>query len=264
MGVIFEAHFGLLTAAELPAEISEIGDDWAGTLASKRQKVHTNLRRVIADEDDYLTKIVDRSNAGYEEFIGTDHPDYNEIMLKRAVKMPGSATDWINNVDSAFAEGGDFEANVTANKQKFLNKAKVILRVVGDSDKIYGPVQKLSIALDGKKSILDAMVDSNKDHVITEDTLKRFFVDKGFKTSVVKFVNQALSYVVYALDSGKYDDAWIETNIAAKYNNLLAAMVNANTVNSELDPANCSITIEKDATTGRWGVKLVEATPDTA
>ena len=137
----------------------------------------------------------------------------------------------------------------------------MILRIVGDKDKVYGAIPKLSFALDGKKALLEEILNDTYDHLITSTDLKRFFVKKQYKTSVVSLINEALAYVVYAVDAG-YDDAWITSNIANVYNPLIAGMINANTVNSELDPANSSITIEKDSTTGRWGIKLVEATPE--
>jgi len=261
MGEIYSVHFGVLNLGELPSEISEIGDDWETTFKGKRQKILTNLSRVVPDEATYKTVIVDRSNVGYEEFIGTDHPDYNKIMLKRKTKMPARAADYITNRNNAFAEGGAFELGIAQNKGAFMNNVKVILRVVGDKDKVYGAVPKLSYALDGKKAILESLLNDTYDHLITSTDLKRFFVKKSFKTSVVALVNEALAYVVYAIDAG-YEDDWITANIANVYNPMIAAMINANTVNPDLDPANCSITIEKDATTGRWGVKLVEATPE--
>ncbi len=260
MATIYEVHLGVLTLGELPTEVSEIGDDWETTFKGKRSKIITNLQRVIADESDYNEIIVNRSNAGYEQFIGTDHPDYNKIMLKRKTKMPARASDYITNRNNAFAEGGAFESGVTANKGAFMNNVKVILRVVGDKDKVYGAVPKLGIALDGKKSILEALLNDTYDHLITSTDLKRFFVKKSFKTTVVALVNEALAYTVYSIDAG-YDDSWIQTNVADVYNPLIAAMINANTVNPDLDATACAITIEKDATTGRWGVKLVEATP---
>ena len=262
MAEIYEVHFGVLNLGELPSEVSEIGDDWETTFKGKRQKILTNLSRVVPDEASYKTVIVDRSNEGYKEFIGEDHPDFDRIMLKRLTKMPARASDYITNRNNAFAEGGDFEEGITRNKGAFLNNLKVILRVVGDKDKVYGAVPKLSYALDGKKKILESLLNDTYDHLITSTDLKRFFVKKSFKTTVVALVNEALAYVVYAIDAG-YDDDWITNNIANVYNPLIGAMINANTVNSELDPANCKIEIVKDSTTGRWGVKLVEATPTT-
>ena len=260
MAEIYSVHFGVLNLGELPSEISEIGDDWETTFKSKRAKILTNLQRVVPDESTYRSVIVDRSNEGYASFISESHPDFNKIMLKRKTKMPARASDYIANRDAAFVEGGDFETGITANKGAFMNNVKVILRVVGDRDKVYGAIPKLSFALDGKKELLEEILNDTYDHLITSTDLKRFFVKKAFKTSVVAIANEALAYVVYAIDAG-YDDTWITSNIADVYNPLLAAMINASTVNSELDPTACSITIEKDATTGRWGIKLVEATP---
>ena len=253
-------HFGVLNLGELPSEISEIGDDWETTFKAKRAKILTNLQRVVPDEASYRSVIVDRSNEGYAAFISESHPDFNKIMLKRKTKMPARASDYLTNRDAAFAEGGDFEAGITENKGAFMNNVKVILRVVGDRDKVYGAIPKLSFALDGKKELLEEILNDTYDHLITQTDLKRFFVKKAFKTSVVAIANEALAYVVYATDAG-YDDSWITSNIANVYNPMLAAMINENTVNSELDPTACSITIEKDSTTGRWGIKLVEATP---
>jgi len=260
MATIYEVHFGVLNLGELPSEVSEIADDWETTFKSKRAKILTNLQRVVPDEASYRSKIVDRSNEGYSQFISTDHPDYNKIMLKRVVKMPARASDYITNRDAAFAEGANFEQGITQNKGAFMNNVKVILRIVGDKDKVYGAIPKLSFALDGKKELLEEILNDTYDHLITSTDLKRFFVKKQYKTSVVSLINEALAYVVYAIDAG-YDDTWITSNIANVYNPLIAAMINANTVNSELDYSSCSITIEKDSTTGRWGIKLVEATP---
>ena len=261
MAEIYSVHFGVLNLGELPSEISEIADDWETTFKGKRQKILTNLSRVIPDEATYRSTIVDRSNEGYAEYISESHPDYNRIMLKRMVKMPARAADYITNRDAAFSEGGEFEAGIARNKGAFMNNVKVILRVVGDKDKVYGAIPKLSYALDGKKELLEGILNDTYDHLITSTDLKRFFVKKSFKTSVVAIANEALAYIVYAIDAG-YDDTWIETNLASVYNPMLAAMINSNTVNSELDPTACSITIEKDSTTGRWGIKLVEATPE--
>jgi len=261
MATIYEVHFGVLNLGELPSEISEIGDDWETTFKGKRTKVITNLQRVVPDEDAYNKVIVSRSNEEYGKFISESHPDYHKIMLKRKIKMPARATDYITNRNNAFAEGGAFENGVTANKNAFMNNVKVILRIVGDKDKVYGAIPKLSFALDGKKGLLEEILNDTYDHLITSTDLKRFFVKKQFKTSVVSIINEALAYTVYAIDAG-YDDTWITTNIANVYNPLIAAMINSNTVNSELDPTACSITLEKDSTTGRWGIKLVEATPE--
>jgi len=260
MAEIYNVHLGLLVDTELPSEVSEIADDWETTFKGKRSKILTNLSRVVPDESAYVEKIVNRSNTGYAEFIRTDHPDYDKIMLKRVTKMPARASDYIANRNNAFAEGGDFEEGVTKNKSAFATNVRVILRAVGDKDKMYGAVPKLSLALDGKKSLFEELIVEGVDHPVTTTDLKKFFVKKSFKASVVAIVNEALVYIAYALDAG-YEDTWIQTNIADKYNPMIAAMINANTVNTELDPSASSITIEKDSTTARWGVKLVEATP---
>jgi len=260
MAEIYAVHFGVLNLGELPSEVSEIGDDWETTLKAKRAKIFTNLSRVVPDESAYNSVIVERSNEGYGQFISESHPSYDKIMLKRKIKMPARASDYITNRNAAFEEGGDFEAGVTESKGAFTTNVKVILRIVGDKDKVYGAIPKLSFALDGKKALLESILNDTYDHLITSTELKTFFVKKQYKTSVVSLINEALAYVVYAVDAG-FDDSWIQSNIADKYNPLIAAMINANTVNSELDPATSSIIIEKDSTTGRWGVKLVEATP---
>jgi len=260
MAEIYRVHFGILQEGELPSDISEIQTDWQNTFKGKASKIITNLQRVIPDESAYNDKIVDRGNAGYTDFLGSDHPRLNKILLKRKVKMPKAASDYLTNRDAAFEAGGAFETGVDGAATRFLNNLKVILRVVGDKDKIVGAVPKLTLALQGRASLLADLIDETRDHVVTSTELKEFFIDKKFVTPAVSLVNECLSYVVYATDSG-YDDTWIETNIVTNYNTLLQAMVNASMVNSELDPTACAIEIKKDPTTGRWGVELVEATP---
>jgi len=266
MAEIYQVHLGVLNLGELPSEISEIGDDWETTFKGKRSKIITNLSRVVPDETAYKDVIVNRSNEGYKEFIGTDHPDYNKIMLKRMTKMPARASDYITHRDQAFQEGGDFEAGITENKNAFMNNVKVILRVVGDKDKIWGAVAKLGLLLEGKKALFEEKLNSTFDHLITSTELKKFFVYKSFKATCVAIVNEALSYVVYAMDAG-YDDTWIETNIANAYNPLLEKLCVSGIINEELAPydpstgAGSIIKIEKDSTTGRWGVLVREETP---
>jgi len=267
MAEIYKVHLGVLNLGELPSEITEIGDDWETTFKGKRQKIITNLSRVVPDETAYKEVIVNRSNEGYKEFIGTDHPDYNKIMLKRMTKMPARASDYITHRDEAFAEGGDFEKGITENKDAFMNNVKVILRVVGDKDKIWGAVAKLGLLLDGKKALFEEKINTTYDHLITSTDLKRFFAYKSFKASCVALVNEALAYVVYAIDTG-YDDDWITNNIANVYNPLLEKMCVSGIINPDLAPydpttgAGSIIRIEKDSTTGRWGVLVREETPE--
>jgi len=259
MATIYEVHLGILLASEIPADFDEVRDDWEATLKGKRGKIITNLQRTVPDEDAYLDVIVDRSNAGYGEFIGTDHPRFDEISLKRELKMEKAKSDYIANRDSAFEEGGDFEGGVTKNKEKFRRNAIVTWMITGDKDKIYGLVPKAKYILRGKKSLFDA-VKGTMDHVINETELKPFFKYPRYVPSVVATINKWMTHVAYAILNEK-DDSYIETKIASKGNSELAGYVNSAMLNPDLDPAGCSITIEKDATTGRWGVKIVEATP---
>ena len=260
MAEIYNVHLGILNLGELPSEVSEIGDDWEITFKGKREKILTNLQRVVPDEDAYKEIIVNRSNAGYAEFVSESHPDYNKIMLKRKVKMPARASDYITNRNNAFAEGGDFEEGITNSKNAFLNNVKIILRVVGDRDKIVGAIPKAKLVLLGKKALFDEVKSDTYDHIIKSTELKPFFKYRRTLATVVATLNYYLSYVVYAVDAG-YDDTWIQDNIVNDANAELASYVNADLVNPDLDPANCKIEITKDTTTGRWGVHIVEATP---
>ena len=260
MAEIYNVHLGVLNLGELPSEISEIGDDWENTFKGKRQKIITNLSRVVPDEDAYKDIIVKRSNEGYAEFVSPTHPDYNKIMLKRKVKMPARASDYITHRNEAFQEGGAFEQGITNNKDAFMNNVKVILRVVGDKDKIVGAIPKAQLILLGKKALFEEVKNDTYDHVITSTELKPFFKYRRTIATIVATLNYYLSYVVYAIDAG-YDDTWIENNIVNDANAELASYVNANLINPDLDPANSKIEITKDATTGRWGIHIVEATP---
>jgi len=260
MAVIYEVHLGLLSQAEIPTDFDEVRDDWNTALKSKRQKILTNLQRTIPDEDSYLDKIVSRSNKGYGEFIGTGHERYDEIMVKREIKMTKAKSDYITNRNNAFTEGGAFDLGVDAQKEAFRRNAVVIWMVVGDRDKIYGAIPKLKYALRGKKSLLEDVLTTDKDHLVTDTELKPFFKYPRYIPSVVSVVNKWLSMVAYGVLAGWSDDD-INTKIASKGNNELAGFVNSAMLNPDLDPANCKIELTKDATTGRWGVHFVEATP---
>jgi len=260
MAVIYEVHFGLLLQSEIPEDFAKVGDDWNSTLKSKRAKIIENLQRVVPDEDAYLSKIVDRSNKGYAEFIGTGHERYDEIMVKREIKMTKAKSDYITNRNNAFAEGGDFEKGVDANKEAFKRNAVVTWMVTGDRDKIYGAIPKLKYALRGKKALLEGVITSDKDHLITSTELKPFFKYPRYVPSVVASCNKWLTHVAYAVLAGWSDDD-INNKIASKGNAELAGFINSSMLNPDLDPANCKLEIKKDATTGRWGIYFVEATP---
>jgi len=259
MGVIYDVHLGLLSEAELPTRFDEVRDDWKNTLKGKRDKIKTNLEAVIPDESAYVSKIVDRSNTEYSEFIGTTHPRYDEIMLKREIKMEASKSDYITNRTNAFAEGGDFEKGVEDGAGKFRRGAVIIWMVTGDRDKIYGCVPKARYVLLGKQAILEELI-GTPDHLITNTELKPFFKYRRYVPSVVASINKWLTYVAYALKAG-WSDSDIDSKIASKANNELAGYVNSAMMNPDLDPANSTIKIEKDASTGRWGVRITEATP---
>ena len=260
MGVIYDVHLGLLSEAELPTRFDEVRDDWETTLKSKRAKIINNLKAVIPDESAYVSKIVDRSNTEYSEFIRSDHPRYDEIMLKRQIKMESAKSDYITNRDNAFAEGGKFETRVSERKQFFRRNAVIIWMVTGDRDKIYGCVPKARYALLGKQAILEELVTS-ADHLITNTELKPFFKYRRYVPSVVATINKWLTYVAYALKAG-WSDADIDSKIATKANDELAGYVNSAMMNPDLDPTTSAIKIEKDASTGRWGVRITEATPE--
>ena len=259
MGVIYDVHLGLLSEAELPTRFDEVADDWMNTLKAKRAKIINNLKAVIPDEAAYISKIVDRSNTEYSNFIRSDHPRYDEIMLKRQIKMEAAKSDYITNRDAAFEEGGKFETQVTARKQFFRRNAVIIWMVTGDRDKIYGPTPKARYALEGKKAILEELITS-ADNLITNTELKPFFKYRRYVPSVVATINKWLTYIAYALKAG-WSDADINNKIATKANDELMGYVNSAMMNPDLDPANSAIKIEKDASTGRWGIRITEATP---
>jgi len=261
MPTIYEIHLGIYYPGELPSTIAEIDNDWENTLKGKRSKIITNLQRRVPDTDTYKEVIVERSNLGYTDFIGSDHPRHDEIMLKRQIKMEASASDYIANRDAAFEEGGDFEVGVSRGKSKFSRGKEIILQVVGDKDKFIGAVPKLQLCLLGKKSVLEATIESGTvDNLITSDDLKPFFKADRYVASVVATVNKYLTQVAYALRAG-WSDSDIENKIATKANNELSGYVNDKMLNPDLDPSACVIEIKKDVTTGRWGVRVVEATP---
>jgi len=261
MPTIYDIHLGIRYPGELPATIAEIDDDWETTFKGKRSKIITNLQRKIPDEATYKEVIVDRSNLGYADFIGTDHPDYDAIMLKREIKMDASSADYIANRDAAFEAGGAFETGVTTGKSKFSRGKQIILQVVGDRDKFLGAIPKLRLCLLGKKAVLEDVIEEGTvDSLAVSDDLKPFFKSPRYVASVVASANKWLSLVVYALRAG-WSDSDIESKITTKANDELAGYVNSAMVNPDLDPAACKIEIVKDPETGRWGIRVVEATP---
>ena len=257
MGTVFEGWFGAFKLEEIPTTFQEIADDWATTFKGKRQKIITNLSRVINSEEDYLTKIVDRSNKEYEAYINPAREDKDDIIIIRKIKMRLGKDDYFTNRESAFSEGGDFEKGIDQNKGKFYENVLRMLICVGDKDKAWSAIPKVRYALLGKADLLEEVKDS-KDSVT--GTPQRYFkasIVRNILPAVISVCNRGLYVAVMAQEAGLTQD---EINsLIAKYNSRLAEF-NA-LIDDALDPNTSKIEIAFNDSLNRWCVHIVEATP---
>lgn len=118
---------------QLPADVPQgVKDEWETTLKAQRASILANLQTKIPNQTAFQDRIADASSDRYEQFLATVGADFDRdlILLKQRAKLARQYTQWLADVQSAFAIGGAFDVNVTAKKNK-LSLARYTLGAVG-------------------------------------------------------------------------------------------------------------------------------------
>jgi len=158
---------------------SEILEEWETTLKNERERILSALTEKIPNADAFISKIAEPAYEGWSNFVNPDFPDVDFIKLKYRIKLKSAYPAWNSGIQSAFAEGGTFETNVSAKKDK-LEKLRYVLGAVGYKRKIgWGPAYKAIAVITGDRRV---------DEYFTTDDSFSGEITNAFPTGVVKYV----------------------------------------------------------------------------
>ena len=175
--------------------------EWETTLKAERARILSALQEKISNATEFINKLANPAYQQWQNFINPEWADADFIKLKYQVKLKTAYGSWSTGIQNAFAEGGTFETNVTAKKDK-LQKLRYVLGAVGLKHKIgWGPAYKAMAIVTG-------------DHRISlyfgpDDSFTGNIVN-AFPSNIVKFVRpvgiailtQGLVIAQYAHEQG--------------------------------------------------------------
>lgn len=137
---------------ELPSDIADaILNEWESTLKAERARILDALQTKIPNEAAFKDRIADASSDQYEAFLASTgaYWDRDWIVMKQRVKLAAKYNAWLTGIANAFAEGGTFETNVTAKKDKFKELRRVIGAVGHKALGTWNPVTMAVLLLRG-------------------------------------------------------------------------------------------------------------------
>jgi len=265
---IFEGVFVEIKPEELPEGFdTKIATDWKDILTAKRDKIKERIQTVIPDEATYQERLADVAITEFTDVLNPNYYKTERALRKYRIKVKRGGKAYIDNVASAFAEGGRFEQGVANNIDKFKANAMYAWRFVGDKDKIWGCVPMMAFALKGKGKVLEKI---KKGGDSISGTPKPMFKVEHVSRVVPALVNVAVEGLVMARmgkEAGEdvtaiLDDynAIIEAYIR-KYDEGTGTYTASDFLNPELDPSGTYVKLEYDSTADRLKIHVVESTP---
>jgi len=130
MALLFN-YTGKIRKLSKEAIPSQIVDEWEQTLKGERARILNNVFAQIPDESAFIAKLAEPASANYESYVNLNHIKSYRAILKHKMKLKTAYNDWKSALESALAEGGVFETNVTAKKEKWRN-VRYALAAVGE------------------------------------------------------------------------------------------------------------------------------------
>ena len=210
----------LTVYGELVANLpTGMADEWEQTLKAERARILSGLLNKIPSEAEYQDKLADQSSDRYADFLTTVGAEWDatEIELKQRVKLARKYTAWDDGVDTAFAEGGTFETNVTSKKGK-LEASRYVLGLVGNkSQDRWRCASLVALALGGDTRILR--------YITSPDTFTGD-LEPAIEAGLVKFIRPMVVAMIvkYGVLAKYADEAGLTTERDAFVTSLNTAL----------------------------------------
>lgn len=234
------------------ASMEDIIAEWEREMKGARARILNHLTSKIASQGDFLTKLVAPAIAGYGDYVNPEHPKSDTAKLKFRIKLGKAYPAWSSGVNSAFAENGIFETNVTAKKGKMVN-AKYTVGAVGQKAVIgYNAVVKAIMAITGDSRLV-TYIEPAKGDSLSGTPLNVFDADvAGYvKPLIVAPAVRACVFAHYANEAGMTS---LRDEIITAFNGLSGRIITA------FKKANATATLTLSWDTARYPSGSVKIT----
>jgi len=229
----------------------DVLSEWETTLKAERARILSALQEKISNATEFINKLANPAYDKWQDFVNPAYADADFIKLKMQVKLKTAYPSWSSGITNAYAEGGTFETNVSAKKDK-LQKLRYVLGAVGLKYSIgWGPAYKAMGVITGDKrvSLYFGANDSFSGEIVN-----------AFPSNVVKFVRplgiailtQGLVLAQYAHEQGLTSERDAVINaINSKLDNSVEKLIDTSAY-SALDVA-----IEYDSVADKLAVHVI-------
>jgi len=195
MGLLFN-YTGKIRKLSKEAIPSQIIDEWEQTLKGERERILNNVFTQIPDEQAFITKLAEPASAAYGAYVNPAYPKASRAIIKHVVKLKAAYNDWKSSLEAALAEGGAFETNVTAKKEKWRN-VRYALAAVGEKSLLgLGALTKAVRVMTGDLAVTahfgaDDSLTGTPTNVFTPEYatyIKPVFIAKGVYAAYYAFI----------------------------------------------------------------------------
>jgi hypothetical protein len=220
MDIEYKGYFVLIDSVP-----TALMDEWESTLKGERARILNALQTKIPNADEFISKLANPSATAWASFINDAYPDADLIKLRQGIKVKKAYSSWSGGIQTAFAQGGTFEQNVTAKKSKF-NMARYPMSSVGIRYLSgWGVAYKCMGFISGDNRV---MVYMGANDSVTGTPTDIFLAGAGrfARATGVPLITQGLVMAYYAHEAGLTTDRdAVITAINNKLNNTVEKMV---------------------------------------
>ena len=219
----------------LEAVPSELVSEWETTLKGERARILNALLEKIPNATAFLNRLAVPAHERWLAFLNPQWPDSFIIALKHSIKLKGAYASWNDGVQNAFKEGGTFETNVGAKKDK-LQKLRYVVGGTGIKYKTaWGPAYKAIGVISGDTRVTTYM---GANDTFTGAVANVFLpgATKYARAIAVPAITQGLVIAQYAHEAGLTPERnYVLTIVNGKLLNTVLRMVDTDRFNVTLN-----------------------------
>ena len=180
---------------------TELVSEWETTLKGERARILNALLEKIPNATAFINRLAVPASERWSAFINPEWPDRLMVLLKHGTKLKGAFASWSEGIQNAFKEGGVFETNVSAKKDKF-QKARYTMGSVGIKYKTaWGPAYKAIGVISGDTRVTVYM-GANDTFTGTVTNVFLLGATKYARAIAVPAITQGLVIAQYAHEAG--------------------------------------------------------------
>jgi len=219
----------------LAAVPTELVSEWETTLKGERARILNALLEKIPNASAFINRLAVPAHERWSAFVNPEWADRLMVLLKHATKLKGAFSSWNDGIENAFKEGGTFETNVSAKKDK-LQKLRYVVGGTGIKYKTaWGPAYKAIGVISGDTRVTVYMGAND----IFSGTVTNVFLEGATKYAraiAVPAIIQGLVIAQYAHEAGLTTErSQVISIVNSKLANTVLKMVDTNRFNVTLN-----------------------------